>query len=100
MNCDCSIDGYDDAKVYREEFPVARKQYRCCECGETINPGQKYHKAVGLWDLGWDTYRTCMPCYNIRNHYCRRGYIFGRLSDTLSDCFGIDYTEIPEDEED
>jgi len=99
ISCDCSNEGYDHADIYQEEYPVARKPHRCCECGEIIQPGQKHHKVRGLWDGSWDTFRTCMTCYNIRDHYCSHGYVFGGLREALGECLGFDYTDIPEEED-
>jgi len=100
MNCDCSIDHGEYADVYREEFPVARKTYKCYECGEDILPREKYHKATGLWkESGWDTFHTCMPCYHIRMEHCSHGYLFGGLREAIEECLGFDYLEIPEDDD-
>lgn len=99
ISCDCSVDGYDYPEFYSEEFPTARKTYKCCECHQDIKPGQKYHRAHGKWDGRWETYRTCMPCYNIREHYCPGGYIFTMLRDTIRECLDFDYLRIPDEEE-
>jgi hypothetical protein len=101
ISCDCSIDyDYEPAKIYREEYPKAKKEYKCCECGENIKPGQKYQKVTGLWDDIWSTYKTCMPCVNIRDRYCPHGFYFGFLREQISECLGFNYTEVPEDDED
>lgn len=97
ISCDCSCEDYDSLPtISREEFPVARKVYKCCECGEDIQPGQKYHMVTGLWEDGWNTYRTCMVCYRIRERYCPYGYFFEALVETLSECLGFDYRQVPE----
>jgi len=100
ISCDCSIDHGEYAEFYREEFPVARKPYKCCECGETIKRGQKYNKVTACWDGRFSTYRTCMPCKSIRDKYCPNGFIFELLRETISECLGFDYTEVPEDDGD
>jgi len=89
MKCDCSIDFGDYPEFYREEYPKARKTYRCCECGENIEPGQKYHKVVGKWDGDFEIYRTCMTCYHIRKDYCPNGFIFGELAEVVYECLGV-----------
>lgn len=96
--CDCSINNMDDESpsFYREETPVARKAYKCCECGEEIKPGQKYHKAVGVWNSQFQTWRTCWPCNAIRNEHCPHGYVFGELVERLWDCLGFDYRKSEE----
>lgn len=102
ISCDCSAQVDDVADVYRQEFPKARKTYKCCECREkeAILPGQEYHKVTMLYDGIWSEYKTCMPCYNIRERYCPYGYYFEGLRETIESCLGFDYTEVPESEED
>jgi hypothetical protein len=101
ISCDCSIDDYDCLPaIFSEGFPVARKLYKCCECAGEIKPGQKHYKATGLWDGKWETYRTCMACYRIRERYCPRGYVFTELVATIKDCLGFDYREVPEEDDD
>lgn len=93
ISCDCSCDMScgDYPEFYREEKPTARKTYKCCECGEEIKAGEKYHKAVGKWDGSLSTYRTCWACYNIRMDYCSSGYYFGGLVEQISNCLEFDY---------
>ncbi len=91
FECDCSYEGCDDPEFYQEEFPVAKKDHKCCECGEAIKPGQKYHKAVGKWEGDFDVFKTCMPCHSIREHYCPHGYAFGGLAEQLRGCLEFDY---------
>lgn len=101
ISCDCSSDYGDKPEFYSETFPVAKKEYTCCECGETIKHGQVYNRFTGKWDGKVTTYKTCMPCYNIREHYCPNGYVFGDLAVQIGDCLGFDYRHTPgEDDED
>jgi hypothetical protein len=46
------------------------KEWKCCECGEKIELGQKYHYLTGVADGRWVTYRTCVPCERIRRDFC------------------------------
>lgn len=98
VSCDCSVNtaDYDSPDVYRESFHVAQKTYTCCECREKIRPGERYQYIFGVWDGVPHTYRTCMPCSNIRDTYCFHGAIFTALVGTIRDCFGFDYRKIPE----
>lgn len=93
ITCDCSCDDGERPDFYREETPVARKAYKCCECGGDILPGQKYHKAVGLWAGDFQTWRTCQPCQAIRDEYCSGGWVFGELAEAIRECLGFDYRE-------
>lgn len=97
--CVCS-DDYDSPEVYHEGFPIAKKSHICCECDREIKPGERYHKFTGLWKGEWMTFRTCLPCYRIREEYCNTGYIFGELRNELWDCFGFDYVTGEEAEDD
>jgi hypothetical protein len=99
ISCDCSIDNYDSAEFVSETFPIARKEYKCCECGEAIEPGQKYQRYMGKWDGEFEAFITCMGCYRIRMQYCRRGWEFGGLAYQIGDCLGFDYRYVPEDDE-
>ena len=98
--CYCGTEPTDNLwALYRETYQVARKPYRCGECGGMIQPGRKYHKVTGLWDGDyWVIHRTCMPCSRIRDDFCKRGFIFGELCDIIRDCLELDYTKIPPDE--
>lgn len=98
ISCDCSRDDGEMPDFYHDSFPVARKAHTCCECGENIKPGQKYQKFIGKWYGEVSTYKTCMPCYNIREKYCPYGYIFTGLREAIGDCLGFDYTDVPEEE--
>jgi len=92
-SCDCSIDSYDyeNPSTSREQWRKARKQHTCCECGLTIEPGEKYQYISGIWDGRPGSFKTCTPCAAIRNDFCRGGYIFGELREQLWNCLDIDY---------
>ena len=99
ISCDCSIyDDDDGPELWAGTFPVARKEHVCCECGETIKSGQKYSRDKGLWDGVFLVFKTCMTCYSIREHYCPKGFAYGRLVGQLRDCLGFDYRKIVSDE--
>lgn len=89
-SCVCSVD-YDAAQVYNEKTVKARKEHKCCECGETIQRGESYEYVSGLWDGSWDHYRTCEMCVRIRDDLCCGGFIFGELRETIWEAFDFDY---------
>lgn len=64
MNCYCQ-EG-DEAAVSVEAWRTAKKPHRCCECGETIKPGERYQQVRGLWDGAWITFKTCAECVDTR----------------------------------
>lgn len=87
--CCCTIYA-DGPSCCTEELRTARKPYRCCECHESIEPGDTYEYVRGLWDDHWATYRTCKTCAQIRNDYCKCGYVYGELGDQISECLGVE----------
>ncbi len=56
-------------KIFRSPVRTARKSKRCCECRIAINPGDEYVSAEGLWDSSWESFPTCLVCWDIRNEY-------------------------------
>lgn len=98
IDCDCSVDDYDAAVVYRVVERKARKQHACFECRRTIEPGETYEYVSGRWDTGWQSYKTCLGCTRIRKHFCSGGWIFGMLEEMVYECIGFYYTQ--DDEED
>jgi hypothetical protein len=97
--CACG-DDYDMPEVYRESFHIARKTHICCECDGEIKPGEKYHRAEGVWAGEWQTYKTCLPCHRIREDFCKDGWGFGELQDVIWECLGFNYVTREEVEED
>ena len=98
FNCIC-ISDYDSAEIERVEMVKARKEHRCCECGDLILPGAIYENATGLWDKKWKTYKTCRPCSQIRKDFMECGFIYTTLWETLHDAYGWDDEDEDEDED-
>lgn len=48
--------------VFNQKVVRARKQHECCECRMPIYPGEEYERVEGLWDGGWDCYKSCLSC--------------------------------------
>lgn len=93
LGCSCSIDACDlgvVAECFSEKMVKARKEHKCCECGETIKKGETHEVASALWDGDWGTYRTCAICRTIRNAYCCTWY-YGGLRETLWEYLELDY---------
>ena len=102
--CSCTIDAgehVDRASVSSERVVVARKPHECCECGETIRPGDRYEVAAGCWDGAWARFSTCLPCMRVREAFCC-SWEYGRLAEVLWDALGFDYRAAggAEDEDD
>jgi len=71
--------------------PKARKPYRCCECGRGTNilPGERYEKMTGKWDGKFLTFRTCLPCVEIRSAFVcsyEIGDMWTNIADSISQC--------------
>lgn len=48
---------------------TARKDHRCCECREIIGKGQRYEYLSGVWDGSPASFKTCLSCVEIRQHF-------------------------------
>lgn len=83
----CLDSGYDETPtLYNDNFFKARKSHRCCECGRQIAVGSQYQRVEALWDGNFDTYKTCMDWWNIREAFrCGGGFLFERLWDDLNE---------------
>lgn len=91
MECVCACDYADETyQVWWQDVVTARKQHVCCECGETIEPGQKYESYRGLYDGYFNTHKTCIPCRDIRDSLCS-SWMFETLREVVFECMGFDY---------
>jgi hypothetical protein len=96
ISCDCSVDVDEPCRVWVEIRRKARKEHKCVECREAIRAGQHYVEETGIdAERSPFRYRTCAPCYAIRERYCPGGFIWGDLADTIWDCLGFDYRKVP-----
>jgi hypothetical protein len=64
FTCDCN-DDTEPADIFKQDQVVARKSHRCCECGDTIQPGRSYERITMLADGHWYHYATCGICAQI-----------------------------------
>ena len=101
-SCPCSID-YDGPDVYSRTIRKARKEHRCCECGDWIRVGERYEYITALYPdcSGWDEFKTCLPCANLAMSMGCRQHM--GLVEMFYDMFGWDYRDDPatwEDEDD
>ena len=86
--CPLSSGDGDACSFYSQTTVAARKEHQCCECREVIASGARYEKVVGCWDGIFSTYKTCMSCVEIRNHFaCGNGWLFECLWDDLETNF-------------
>lgn len=92
----CAIDDCEPWTFYATATPVARKEYRCCECRRIIRVGDKHHKLTGLCDDTWSTSRTCNHCMamtDLMNEMCG-GYPVTRLFEELVEHWREGYASI------
>ena len=90
----------DHPSVYSDEIRMAMKEHYCCECGRTIRIGHEYQLFKGCWDGKWETYKTCKPCYDLRQDIfdeCRAdlddGIEFGGLQEWAKE-YGYDWPPV------
>lgn len=63
--CMMSDDG-ESYVIYRKKPDVlAAKDHRCTECSRTINAGERYLWATGLYDGRWDVHHICGHCVQV-----------------------------------
>lgn len=60
----CGCD-YDPPKFYHSNIVKARKRHDCCECLRTIEKGESYQVATGLWERDLETFKTCDQCLGL-----------------------------------
>ena len=51
--------------VFSSVERTARKQHKCCECGQEINPGERYQYSFGVWDSEPESFKQCLTCARI-----------------------------------
>ena len=91
MTVCCPLEGTDACDDVLEAFTAttrkARKDHRCYECREVILKGTKYRYESGIFDGGPSSFKTCLSCVEIRDHFACNGYIYGQLWDDLEQNF-------------
>lgn len=87
----CPLQGNDDGdgpSCFAESTRTARKEHACSECDSAITKGAKYLHESGVWDGVPGSYKTCLLCVEIRNHFaCSGGWLYGCLWSDLRDNF-------------
>jgi hypothetical protein len=85
---------YSDCDVCscaKEVIRKARKQHKCCECGNVINIGENYQYVSGIWDGEPSSYKTCESCSSVRDSFIalpeNETAIYSELACEISDSF-------------
>lgn len=73
MECYCEPSDSDEyAEVWDVTWRKARKPHVCCECLETISPGQRYERIFMLFDGTATHFKTCEFCANEYQTFLQR----------------------------
>jgi hypothetical protein len=83
-----SADWCDVPEFYHEEFPVARKAHRCCECEAPIDRGEKHLRWVSKFDGSLDSGRQHMLCRELCMFMNQEGdgcCAFGMMKEAFED---------------
>lgn len=51
--------------AWRSEWRRARREHRCCACGETVRVGDRYRDTWGVWSGDVDTMKHCARCWTL-----------------------------------
>lgn len=86
-SCIWTSGGENPAEVLGTLIVRARKPQTCCECAEPIRPGDRYEVVSGKWDGAWSSFKTCLPCKEIREAFCCEGWIYGTLWEDARESF-------------
>ena len=92
MDCSCVAYGQGEGCGPECMFTTirrARKEHKCVECHEKIHKGEKYEYISGIWDGEPHSYKTCLPCSEIRDTLVE-DFLFRELYLALGESFGFD----------
>ena len=78
-------------EAFSEKMRKAIKQHKCCECGRTIERGELYRYASGIWEGRPNSYKTCLDCRILGDVFFCGGWAFGTLWDSFREW--LDYGE-------
>lgn len=95
MTC-CAISSADDgdmpSEIFSDGIVTARKDHACVECRAAITIGTRHESTSGKWDGDVRTYRTCLMCVEIRNHFSCGGWTYGEVWRELEESLFPDMT--------
>ena len=84
----CPLQECDDyATVFNVDKRRARKEHRCCECRDAIAVGELHEYVTMLFDGAWSSFRSCLLCSEIGNHFACGGRVVGTLWSDLEENF-------------
>lgn len=63
MECYCEpMEADESCPVWQVSWRKAKKEHKCCECGDTIKPGERYEYIFCIFEGEVDNYKTCEFC--------------------------------------
>jgi hypothetical protein len=82
----CAV-GDECVEMLSSRSPVARKQYRCDECGRDIGIGERYQRDAYVFDGYFYDHIACGHCVAARRwlEVVCNGWVFGGVLADLSD---------------
>lgn len=88
MTVCCPLQECDEyAKVYKRARRRGRKDHECYECDEVIKRGEPHDSISTLFDGQWSSWRECLLCAEIGDHFACGGRAAGTLWSDLEDNF-------------
>lgn len=91
--------GCDDGKAdfWRERTQVARKEYRCGECGQPILPGDTYVRIFSVYEGRGESLFNCERCNDLMAAFQSVGYCWyiGEFLDAYRDWLVDSGTPLP-----
>lgn len=99
-SCIVQWDGEAGFEPSSAKLVRARKEHRCCECGETIAIGDLHEHFRGRDPEleRWDSWRTCARCLNVFKDYFAGSRVLGMMVEDFEAEHGFDYRDgIPAD---
>ncbi len=88
----CPCLNFDESYiVYDTKVRKARKEHKCCECGEIIKSGENYQYASGLYDGNWDHHKTCLFCVAVWRDFFKCGVLHRELQTAFKEYYNFDY---------
>jgi len=88
MECSCSAyGGYDgdDGGYYGSRELTARKEHECYECQQKIKKGEKFTYHSIFSDGTIANFKVCATCTSIIDGFFPNGWIFGQVTEDLSE---------------
>lgn len=83
----CMVDDAEYSAIHRSDWRRARKEHRCVDCGRTIQRGERYLSAGGLYEGAWWADKQCEHCNGAAQLLVREcgGFLFAGVQEDLAE---------------